>query len=69
MGHLTCFKLHKIRYVTFLPPLSAVFQKRLKIEESVRQKMGAEQRQSNIFEQVDKYGIFNNKYLRCGPSC
>ena len=32
-------------------PVTVIFQKRLKIEESIRQKMGAEQRQLDRYEQ------------------
>ena len=42
---------HINRGMHLFTPLTVIFQKRLKIEESVRQKMGAEQRQSNRYEQ------------------
>ena len=43
--------------------LTVIFQKRLEIEESVRQKMGAEQRQLNNFEQRLRYSVVNKKHL------
>ena len=42
----------------FFTPLTVILQKRLKIEESVRQKMGAERRRLNNYEQRRKMQDF-----------
>ena len=44
-----------------IPPLSFILYKRLKIEEFVRQKIGAEQRQLNSYKQRLRYGIFKKE--------
>ena len=49
---ISCFQSHKTWYTPFYPPLTVILYKRLEIEESVQQKMGAEQRRLNRYEQA-----------------